>query len=189
MPTNGPRKLEDLAKGKGLENYNKAISNEQDLVMVVLEQHLLTETLLEQLVLAGLPRGDRILDEGSLTYSQKLTLTAAMELLSDPIISSLRKLNKVRNECAHQLDKVITENDIARVGSPLGPRFTKTRHENLLDNLRILKSTLAYVIGYLNGALRAHEMKAVQKLHAPVKKGTRQGRRRTRGNPSTSPHE
>ena len=56
MPTNGPRKLEDLAKGKGLENYNKAISNEQDLVMVVLRAHLLQKPCWSSLFWLGSSR-------------------------------------------------------------------------------------------------------------------------------------
>ena len=161
MATRAPKTLSKIRRKKGLEGLNRAIANEQDIVMVILRAHLLTENLLEQLILAGLSRGDRILDEGNLTYYQKLILTAALDLLPDPIISSLRNLNKVRNDCAHQLEKTITENDVSKIGTSLGKKFVEIRHEANFDDLTVLRHLLYYVVGAMSGTLHGREARQI----------------------------
>lgn len=152
--------IEDIAKTKGYKKIEKVILKERDFVMVILRTHLLTENLLEKLILIGLPRGDKVVEDGGLTYYQKLLLVSSLDQLPDPIISSLKNLNKVRNQCAHELDKKITEAEVTRIGSPLGKKFTDLKKKAKLDELVTLKSVLTYVIGFVDGRLSKLEHKS-----------------------------
>lgn len=106
-------------------------------IVKILKGHLYTENYLEKIILCKLPRGDKLIDNGSLTYHHKLLICESLNCLPDPLISSLRNLNKIRNKCAHQLDIEITEADIAKIGSPFGKEFTvmKKFYKTNLDKL------------------------------------------------------
>ncbi len=141
--------IEDAAKSKEMERFRAAIGEEGDPVMLVLRAHLFTENLLERLIRSQLPRGDKVAENANLTYFQKLVLVDALELLPDMIISSLRQLNKLRNECAHQLQKAINESDVVRIGSPLGKFFTSAKKESNFDDVVLLRKVVDYVCGFL----------------------------------------
>jgi hypothetical protein len=70
--------------------------------LLILRVHLYTEHVMERLILANLPRGDRVLEHGNLSYSQKIALVSAMDCVGDPFVTGLRSLNKIRNACSHE---------------------------------------------------------------------------------------
>lgn len=140
---------EDAARFKEMKTFQAAIGEESDPVMLILRAHLFTENLLERLIRVKLPRGDKIAENANLSYFQKLVLLDALEILPDSIISSLRQLNKLRNECAHQLQKQITDADVVRVGSPLGKFFTSAKRDARFDDVVLLRKVVDYVCGFL----------------------------------------
>lgn len=133
------------------EKFQEAIGAETDPVMLVLRAHLYSENLLERLILAHLSRGDKLLENGSLTYHQKLVLVEAVEGLPDSITSSLRRLNKLRNQCAHELGKKIVEIDITKMGSPLGKTFTEFKKKAEFDDARLLRLVITHVCSFISG--------------------------------------
>jgi hypothetical protein len=121
--------------------------------LLVLQFHLYTENMFERIILASIPRGDLLLDNAGLTYHQKLCLVNALEVIEDRYVQSLRKLNKVRNECSHERDKEILLADIELIGRPLGKLFSKLKHE-IGDNLKELSiTTFARIGAKLIGAI------------------------------------
>jgi hypothetical protein len=149
--------LEELIQERELKKFKEAIGAEGDTVMLLLRGHLYSENLLERLINFGLPRGDKLMENASLSYHQKLLLVEALDFLPDTIASSLRNLNKLRNQCAHQLNKKISEADITRIGSPLGKSFTEYKHEADFNEAGTLRKVINHVCGYLAGKCCAVE--------------------------------
>jgi hypothetical protein len=142
---------EELLQEREFEKFKEAIGAEGDAVMLLLRGHLYSENLLERLINFGLPRGDKLMENASLSYHQKLLLVEALDFLPDMIASSLRNLNKLRNQCAHQLNKKITEADITRIGSPLGKVFTEYKRGANFDEAATLRRVINHICGHLAG--------------------------------------
>lgn len=149
--------LEELAREREFDRYHSALGTETDPVMMVLRGHLYSENLLERLIIIKLPRGDKVVESGNLTYHQKLILVEAFACVSDAITSSLRNLNKLRNQCAHDLQKRIADSDITRVGSALGKTYTKFKRDANFDDAMLLRRIIDYLIGYLTASCFSFE--------------------------------
>lgn len=139
------------------QKFNDAIGRETDPTVLVLRAHLFSENLLERLLRLKLPRGDKLVQSASFSFSQKLLIVEAMDVLNDAAISSLRALNRLRNQCAHELGKSITDADVVKVGSPLGKVFTEIHRHNTYDSVGTLRGIIDYVIGFVTGACHAIE--------------------------------
>jgi hypothetical protein len=153
-----PANVTDVEKAK----FDEAIGRETDPMMLVLRGHLFSESLLERILRLSLARGDKLVESGGLSYAQKLILLESMDRVPDTIASSLRGLNRMRNQCAHELGKVISDADVVRFGSPLGKQFTKIHRESNYEPLRTLFLLVGYLIGYLTGTCHALEEHAVE---------------------------
>ena len=94
----------------------------------LLQCHLFTESLLEELIRLALDAQAEAVLSMRLTYDQKLTLASKLtlaedlKLLPDYVVGSLRKLSGLRNQVVHRYDAEIT---------PLGIRelFVGLEHE------------------------------------------------------------
>ena len=156
--------LGDAASKKAFERFHRAIGSEADSVALILRAHLFTETLLERFITARLSRGDKLLEHGNLSYHQKLCVVEALEILKDSVISSLRNLNRVRNQCAHELSKRISEADIARIGNPLGAEYRRLKKEADFDEVKLLQILIYYLGGYVEGVLNETEYPGKDKV-------------------------
>lgn len=146
-----------------LRTFHDAVGAESDPTMLILRAHLFTENLLERLIRLSLPRGDKVIEAASLSYAQKLVLVEALEELPDAVASSLRGLNKLRNQCAHQLGRTVSDADVVRIGSPLGTSFTQFHREAKYDPIETLRKVASYVAGYMTGVCHASEEEKVAK--------------------------
>lgn len=108
--------------------FSRACKKSHDPAYMIIRVHLLTEYYLERLIGLLLSRGDRVIDDGSLTYYQKLILANSFDILSDKTIQCLKGLNKIRNRCAHEIDKAISMSEVELIGRPLGRTCTEYRH-------------------------------------------------------------
>lgn len=142
---------------KDFETFAKIVDPDLDPVLLLLRAHLLTENLIESLIMLVLERGDRIVFKGNLGYYQKVSLLDSFDIVPDELISSLKNLNKVRNKCSHEMDKQITISDIDFIGSSLKEEYTKTKREYRSDHKTLLYSTLSYICGYLVGFIHSYE--------------------------------
>lgn len=87
-------------------------------VLQILKCHLVTEALLNDLIeLAFEPNGAAVLS-ANLSYSNKLQIVSQavladdFKLLPDFVVSSLRKLNRLRNRMAHELGATISLDEV-----------------------------------------------------------------------------
>ncbi|SDA57287.1 MULTISPECIES: hypothetical protein [unclassified Janthinobacterium] len=154
---------EKLAREREFKKFTAAIGDEGDPTMLILRAHLFSESLLERYITFKFPRGDKVIENAALSFHQKLIIVDAFDELGDHIISSLRNLNKLRNQCAHQLDKRISDGDVLKVGSPLGTMFTRLRREANFDEIILLRSIINYICGYLTGHCHCYENSTSQK--------------------------
>lgn len=135
----------------GLKRFEEVMQNENDAIMLILRGHLFTETLLESIILTKLPRGDRIIENASLTYNQKLVVVDSLDIAPDSVLSSLRNLNKLRNKCAHELNKDISITDVTRIGSSLGKKYTEFKLTQPNEPSDVINRVISYICGYLTG--------------------------------------
>ncbi len=142
--------LEKLVNDKEFERFQAATGKENDPIILLLRSHLYSESLLERIITFMLPRGDKLIENGNLTYHNKLVVVEALDCLPDIIVSSLRNLNKVRNQCAHELNRKITDGDITRIGSPLGKEFTRLKRKAKFDDTLLLRFIVAFICGHMS---------------------------------------
>jgi hypothetical protein len=122
-----------------------ALQSKHDFVITVLKFHLLSENLLERIILGNLTRGDRILEKGNLSFYQKIKLVDSFDIVKDAAIQSLRHLNSLRNKCSHQKGKEITFDDIEIIGRPFGKEFTQIRKDNKTNLELFIVNTFSLV--------------------------------------------
>ncbi|MCK4394397.1 hypothetical protein KAX17_15960 [Candidatus Bipolaricaulota bacterium] len=141
--------------GREVETFKKMCPEGQQPILSVLRIHLLTEYYLERIINLQLPRGDKLLGNTNLTYAQKLGLVEALTVLDDKAVQSLRNLNRIRNRCAHEMNREITLADIDLIARPLRGEHTRLRRNyaaQLPEYLRQVLSALCRgVVGILFG--------------------------------------
>jgi hypothetical protein len=106
------------------------MAREDDLVSDTLRFHLVVESQLDRIIAALLPRGGRLVEKRYLSFRQKLAVVEAFAGEDAAVFTSLSGLNAVRNECAHDRDKVVGVHDLDRIGSPLGGEYSALRSEH-----------------------------------------------------------
>lgn len=152
------RNVDEELKSVERQRFDDAIGDESDPIMLVLRGHLFSESLLERIIRLSLPRGDKIVESASFSYAQKLLFTEALDTIPDSVCSSLRGLNKLRNQCAHELGRTITDADVVKIGSPLGKEFTVMHRQSKYDPVTTLRGVIHYVTGFMTGACNMLEM-------------------------------
>jgi hypothetical protein len=139
----------DVDKDRELNEYYDARGEINDPVLLILRVHLFIEYMLERIIIAGLCRGDRVIEKARLSFVQKLVLVSSFDNVPSEDITVIRNLNTVRNRCAHERKKEITMADIELIGRPLGKEFTKFRKENHDNIVECLRRTLDTLCGGL----------------------------------------
>jgi hypothetical protein len=113
----------------------------------LLRFHLLTEYMLDRIITTRLKRGDRVLEDGNLSYHQKLLLVHSLDILPDKAIASLRQLNKLRNALSHERSARVTISDLESIGRPYGKDFAgiRAKHKDDLKTLTFAVFLLPWV--------------------------------------------
>ena len=68
-------------KEKSAADADSIIGSIKNPILLILQTHLYTESLLERFIVARLPKGKRIIDKGRLSYYQKVLLADSIGLL------------------------------------------------------------------------------------------------------------
>jgi len=126
------------------------VDENSDAVSLILRAHLLAEHLIEGLLESYLEEKAKPILELELNFYKKLQLIEGYELLPKNLIISIKKLNKLRNRCAHTLGMKITNEEIK-------PLFAEIIEEmpygdTMLDEEEIKVLMLRYM-GWLAGYL------------------------------------
>lgn len=151
-----PEELRRLLQPE-LKELVATLQHKDDLLPMLLRFHLLTESLLERLIVAKLPGGHVYLDNVSPTYHQKLELVNAFDVAASECIGALRKLNKLRNASAHVKGHSIVLGDIDAIGRPLGKSFIANRRKHGADVGVLLLTVVSEIFTLLLMAVYAFE--------------------------------
>jgi len=92
----------------------------------VLATHLFTEHWVNQILIKFRPHG-----KVDLTYAQKLAMAYSIGKIPEKLFRNLRKLNKLRNDIAHDLDFDFTKMDLNY--HPTLPDFTLSGYKPSYD--------------------------------------------------------
>ena len=79
--------------------------------VVLLKGHLLVERYLDRL-LGLFPLYSEVILQCRVSFSERIHVLESTKLLNPRIITTLKRLNKVRNEFAHNYDYKVTMNDV-----------------------------------------------------------------------------
>lgn len=136
---------------KGIMDTRYGIDDSETPAGEILKIHLLTEVLLDHLIVGvfGVEHGQAILGL-ELRYAQKLELCSrcrlegGRELLPSDIRGSLKKLNSLRNRFAHTLAATLSENDVEElfVGALGKNRSGPAKDGPLFNRLVCYKTTI-----------------------------------------------
>lgn len=137
------KKIEEFIKCE-FEEFKKALESRDDLN--ILKFHLLFENILERIIVGVLKRGDRLIDKGNLSFSQKLLLVHSFDIISDSYIQALRHLNSLRNELSHDKGTIIKLDNFDLVGRPLGKAYTNIKRKYKNDSLFKVVSDTFFLI-------------------------------------------
>ena len=129
------------ARYKHLLIFINTLKESEDALSTLLRVHLATESILEELIRLVFEEKSEPILSLELKYHQKLELISKLEIEKDwsllpaHIVGSLRKLNKLRNQLAHNLDFSITNNQVIElfmcIEQPYGDMSTASINTNL----------------------------------------------------------
>jgi len=117
--------------------------------LIVLRAHLMSERYIERFIKLFLLKGDTVINQGRLTYVQKLNLMDSFGIVPKDLVDCHKNLNTLRNKMAHELGYDIKIEDVDLIGRPMGQTYAKLRKERGQD----FKDLLCTVVGYLCGGL------------------------------------
>jgi hypothetical protein len=123
--------------------------NSPPLVMI-LKAHLLAESLLDTFISSFLRRGDQLVKDGRLTFSQKVTFFEATDLGPVTVSDALRALNKIRNRLAHDAETDVMPSDVRALCGCFGDYFQKRQYRDAS------RDELLYVALILTVSLLSH---------------------------------
>ena len=93
----------DISKDITVE-YISRIRHHEDILGVVLKGHLLIEHLLDLLIEKGMKQPKPILDDHrTFSFSVKSRLVFEAGLIDEPIFDNIMRVNRIRNDLAHNL--------------------------------------------------------------------------------------
>lgn len=110
---------------KELSVWEKAIEKATDSIYGVLISHLYTEYLIDRYLKSKLPKDNGLTGKNGLSYSNKLKLVISLGEIDDQLADSLKKLNDIRNNCAHVFGHEITEKEVEKYGRTIGKDFKR----------------------------------------------------------------
>lgn len=147
-------KLQEL-EYRSWGNVIRGFDAPNDILSKLLTIHLITETVLEQIIGVALEQNADAVLSVSLTYNQKLDMCAKLVFddsnpaLSSNIVGSLRKLNALRNKASHRLRNEIVEEDIVALFENIENELPEDVQEG--DSVVKLNSYYAYILPMMYG--------------------------------------
>jgi len=126
-------------------------SNDDPVLGVLLRFHLLIEELLHRIIKAHVKQPQHLgKRKPRLDFFTKLGLVTAMEpRLGEETLEAVRRLNQLRNDCAHQHEKRIVLEDLDHIGQSFGGRYAELR----ADKTGNLKALAIYIFGEIYGPM------------------------------------
>lgn len=152
MNINTEKQITGALGSEGFNKWCKATSGHSNEVSAILRSHLIAEYYINQIIITYLDNGKIITSKGNFSFHQKLLLIKSFNIINEKTITAIEQLNNVRNNCSHQIDYKLTEDEIDKIGySLLGKAFTNSK--KIRSDYALLKYVIFYIISGLEGAL------------------------------------
>ncbi|KFI11124.1 hypothetical protein F0223_07010 [Vibrio coralliilyticus] len=101
----------------------------------VLRAHLAIESSIDDMLHEFVPSASRLTKGNRFSFSQKLEMCMALELLNDRMYTILKSVNTLRNSCAHNLLEAIVYDDLQPLSSALGREACKEALESTVSKV------------------------------------------------------
>lgn len=131
--------------------FVSSVQDIQDPISILLRTHLFAEAMLQHVIEAHLPRGEKVTKAGRLSFAQKLVLVEALCAIDESLATALRHLNKLRNECAHDIQRTLGDADVTKLISAFGSGGWDDDFHTATTNVRLRKA-LHYMCGCISFA-------------------------------------
>ena len=110
---------------KELAIWEAEVSKASDSIYGVLISHLYVEHLLDRYLKSKLAKDAGLFGKNGLSFANKLKLAKALGEIDDQLLDSLRKLNDIRNHCAHVFGHKISKEAVETYGQTLGKDYKR----------------------------------------------------------------
>jgi len=98
-------------KQEGFQSYFDKLTYINNPMALTLTIHLYTEYWIDKLLEKFSPIGNNIINDRNYTFAIKLSIVYSMNLIPKQLYENIKKLNKLRNAFAHDLDFDIEKAD------------------------------------------------------------------------------
>lgn len=117
-----------------------------EIVTLVLKAHLFSEFLPDDMLLDHLGAKAPHIEALDLRFNQKLSLARSLGLLPEEGLQALGNLNRVRNNCVHQLNFTPSHEDIWQIVQPLAKDWVTLPQAS--EPQAILQRFMAFMCGF-----------------------------------------
>ncbi|WP_424536801.1 hypothetical protein ACOZ38_44380 [Sphaerisporangium viridialbum] len=150
----GGSRLSEEDKQRLLEHLNA-----QEPLQIIIRGHLWVELMINDVLQEVLPRPEH-LQKARLSFSQRIHLAAAMQLISSEDLPSMLKLNRIRNTAAHELNSTIDAVAVQELISTLSPKmrfiaFNGRPVDEFPSDLRTIIATMVVMLDGVRDGLVA----------------------------------
>ncbi len=129
-----------------------------DRVAQILRLHALTECYIERALSVLLRKPEFVLGDSRFTYNHKLNLMQALNALPESVADALRRLSKLRNQCAHSMRPEIADAQIRDAAQPILQAFNRTQQQYEKDGLYDMFGAYVFTIfSELSHTVLVHE--------------------------------
>ncbi len=125
--------------------FEEFATNKDDALAFVLKAHLFTEHLMDELLKIEFGEKYHAIEDLGLAYSKKVRFISKLGLATDEVIGSLTKLNKLRNNYAHEFKYSASISDIEQLFNGIDEIGLNMVHEQPME--RRLKQYMASIFG------------------------------------------
>jgi hypothetical protein len=77
-------------------------------------------------------------------------VVSALAIVDESYILALSRVNKIRNDCAHQKNRKIKQKDLESIGTPLGNRYQEMKRTEYSDQevfIKLLSTISSHFVG------------------------------------------
>jgi hypothetical protein len=143
-----PAQLEETLE-REFAIYKDEVAAASDPKLHILIVHLYVEHLLERYLATRLKTTKTLFGKNGLTFEKKALLVEALGGLTPQRIDSVRKLNALRNDCAHKFKYHPSATGLDEFGRTLGKPYTAIKAKYGSDH----NGCMRYVCARLSGEL------------------------------------
>jgi hypothetical protein len=127
--------------------YNEEVETATDPKLHILIVHLYVEHLLERLLATKLKSTRALFGKNGFGFEKKVLLVEALGALSVQRLDSVRKLNALRNDCAHRFKYHPSATELEEFGRPLGKPYAAIKAKNGSNHNKCMRQVCARLSG------------------------------------------